>query len=172
MKKHSLDLRHEAVKAYLAGNQGYRAVANRFGVGRTALRRWVATYKIHGLDNQKRHYQFYPIDFKERAVLSVVNGWMTVNEALAHYNIPANTSLLSWIRLYNAGGVDALRNKPRGRPKMSKQSKPKPMPEKPLEEMTREELLEELEYRRTEVAYLKKLKALVQSRQSATKPKH
>ena len=55
---------------------------------------------------------------------------------------------------------------------MSKQEKPRPLPEKPLEEMTREELLEEVEYRRAEVAYLKKLRALVQSRQSATKPKH
>ena len=98
---------------------------------------------------------------------------MSINEALAHYNIPANTSLVSWIRLYNMGGIDALQTKPRGRPRMSKQEKTSPVPEnKPLQEMTREELLEELEDRRVEVACLKKLKALVQSGQLAIKPKH
>ena len=55
---------------------------------------------------------------------------------------------------------------------MSKQEKPSSVPaNKPLQEMTREELLEEIEDRRAEVACLKKLKALVQSGQLAIKPK-
>lgn len=55
---------------------------------------------------------------------------------------------------------------------MSKQENPIPAPnKKAIEEMTREELLEELKDRQVEVAYLKKLKALVQSGQLAIKPK-
>ena len=171
MTKYSLDFKVEVIKACLSGTEGTRSVAKRFDVNRTALRRWVAAYNAHGLDGLKARHQPYSIDFKHQVVQSIRNGSMTVNAALAHYNIPSNVTLLTWVRLYNEGGINALQNKPRGRPKMSKQSKPHPVPEKPLEEMTREELLEELEYRRAEVAYLKKLDALIQSRKLAAKSK-
>ncbi|MGC6232997.1 hypothetical protein VU677_19870 [Hafnia paralvei] len=42
---------------------------------------------------------------------------------------------------------------------------------RPPEEMTREELLEELEYRRAEMAYLKKLDALIQQKKLAQQKK-
>lgn len=172
MAKYSLEFKVEAVTAYLSGTDGYERVAARYGLATSMFRRWVAAYKAHGINGLKKPYTSYSIEFRHQAVQSILVHELSINEAIAKFNIPAHSTLQTWIRLYNAGGVDALQNKPRGRPKMSKQSKPKPMPEKPLEEMTREELLEELEYRRTEVAYLKKLRALVQSRQSATKPKH
>ena len=172
MAKHSLDLKREAVNSYLSGTEGYEILADRLGVGRSMLRRWVAAYKLHGIDGLKHRYRLYPSDFKCQVVQSVLRGELTSNQALAKYNIPSYTTLQSWIRLYNESGIDALQNKPRGRIRMKKQEKPSPAPEcKPLQEMTREELLEELEYRRTEVAYLKKLRALVQSGQLAIKPK-
>lgn len=171
MTKYSLDFKLEVIKACLSGARGTKSVAKQFSMSRTLLTRWVSAYKLHGAESLNRRHRCYPITFKHQVVQSVINGTMTANEALAHYNIPANTTLSTWIRLYNEGGVDALQNRPRGRPKMSKQAKPKPLSEKPFEEMTRDELLEELEYRRAEVAYLKKLDALIQSRKLAAKTK-
>ena len=171
MAKHLLDLKLEVAKLVLAGPDGHKRVAARYGLSPSMVRRWTAAYKAHGLTGLKKPYGLYPIDIRHQAVQSVLTDGLSIYEAMDKYNIPTHTTIEAWVRLYNEGGIDALQNKPRGRPKMSKQEKPKPLPEKPLEEMTREELLEELEYRRTEVAYLKKLRALVQSRQLTTKPK-
>lgn len=172
MAKHSLDLKLEVAKIVLSGPDGHKRVAARYRLSPSRVRRWAAAYKSHGVSGLKKPYAVYPIDLRRQAVQSVLSDGLSMGEALLRFNIPTYSTLQTWIRLYNEGGIDALQNKPRGRPKMSKQEKPRPLPEKPLEEMTREELLEEVEYRRAEVAYLKKLRALVQSRQSATKPKH
>ncbi len=172
MAKHSLDLKVEVSKFVLSGPDGYKRVAARYGLSPSMVRRWAAAYKLHGLSGLKKPYSPYSIEFKHQAILSVLSDGLSIGEAMLKYNIPACTTLPTWIKLYNEGGTDALQTKPRGRPRMSKQKKSSPIPaSKPLQEMTREELLEELEDRRVEVACLKKLKALVQSGQLAIKPK-
>lgn len=42
---------------------------------------------------------------------------------------------------------------------------------KPVEEMTQAELMREVQYRRAETAYLKKLEAVLQARESTAEPK-
>ena len=42
---------------------------------------------------------------------------------------------------------------------------------KPPQEMTQAELIREVQYRRAETAYLKKLEAVLQAREATTKPK-
>ena len=73
-------------------------------------------------------------------------------QPMAAFGIASRTPLDSWCRLYREGGADALRPKPKGRPKGSAaQSAPK----------TREQELE-ARVRRLEAenAYLKKVRAL------------
>ena len=171
MAKHSLDLKLEVAKIVLAGPDEHKRVAARYGLSPSMVRRWVAGYKSHGMAGLKKTYAHYSVETRYQAVQSVQTEGLSLGEAMLKFNIPTYTTLQTWIRHYNEGGIDALQNKPRGRPKMSKQAKPSPLSDKPLEEMTREELLEELEYRRAEVAYLKKLDALIQSRKSAAKTK-
>lgn len=156
MAKHSLDLKVEVAKLVLSGPDCYKRVAARYGLSPSMARRWAASYKLLGLSGLKKPYSAYSVEFKHQAILSVLNDGLSIGETLRKYNIPVHTTLTAWIRLYNEGGINALQNKPRGRPRMSQQQKPSPVPaNKPSEEMTREELLEELEYRRAEVAYLK-----------------
>lgn len=67
--------------------------------------------------------------------------------------------------------MKALSNDQRGRyPRMLKPKKPTPsvVPDK---QKTPEELLDEIEYLRAEVAYLKKLQALIQERKSNAQKK-
>ena len=78
---------------------------------------------------------------------------MTKTEAMARHGIASIASLERWCREYRSGGPEALRPKPKGRPKGAK-SKPKPEP-------TREqELAEQVAYLKAKVAYLEKLRAL------------
>lgn len=48
--KFPLELRLAVVTHYLNSRDGYRETANRFGVGRTAVRRWVSAWQQHGID--------------------------------------------------------------------------------------------------------------------------
>jgi transposase len=78
----------------------------------------------------------------------------------------------SWQRKYHEGGITALAPKPRGRPqKMKSATPPKPLSDKPTEAKTLQELQRENEYLRAEVAYLKKLDALVRAKQQAAQTK-
>ena len=79
---------------------------------------------------------------------------LTKAEVMEKYRIAGPTPLERWCREYRSGGPDALRPKPKGRPKGAK-SKPRPAP-------TREQLLEEENaYLKARVAYLEKVDALL-----------
>ena len=79
-------------------------------------------------------------------------------EAMERFGIASATPLKQWCRLYRGGGAEALRPRPRGRPRGSGAAP-----------MTREQELER-EVRRLEaqVAYLKKSMALKAELRSRT----
>ena len=96
----------------------------------------------------------YTYEQKVAAARAVIEGGMTRTEAMARFKIMSLAPLKSWCKLYRTGGAEALKPKQKGRPKGSK-SKP--------QKRTREQELEERCRRlETEVAYLKKLRALVE----------
>ncbi len=85
---------------------------------------------------------------------AVVDGGMAKSDAMREFGIMSMPPLQRWYKLYLEGGAEALRPRPKGRPKGSG---PRPR------ERTREQELEERCRRlETEVAYLKKLRALVE----------
>lgn len=169
MTKYSLVFKRQVATSYLSGSRSVRAVAIEFGIDHSTVRKWAKAYELQEESSLKKPFERYSVIFKLAVVNEVLNGQRSIRQACAIHNISAYSSQCI---PDNEGGIDALQNKPRGRPKMSNQSQPKPAPEKPLEAMTREELLEELQDRQAEVACLKKLKALLQSGQLAIKQKH
>ncbi|EID6506579.1 helix-turn-helix domain-containing protein [Escherichia coli] len=48
--KYSLETRLAVVNPYLAGHDGARRTAERFGVEETSVRRWVRAWQLHGID--------------------------------------------------------------------------------------------------------------------------
>ena len=96
----------------------------------------------------------YTHEQRVAAASAVVDGGMSKQDAMKAFGIMSMAPLKRWCALYRGGGAEALRPKPKGRPKGSG-SKPR--------ERTREQELEERCRRlETEVAYLKKLRALVE----------
>ena len=83
----------------------------------------------------------YDWETKVAAARDHVENGLTKTEAMARHGIASIASLERWCREYRAGGPEALRPKPKGRPKGAR-SRPKPKP-------TREQELAE------QVAYLK-----------------
>jgi transposase-like protein len=172
MAKHSTEFKLEVVKYRIDGKHGVVATSKFFGINKSTVSKWVDAYRLHGLLGLKKPYSHYSIEFKLKVLKAVSSGSYSVHQASTHFNIPSHGTILTWQRLYNEGGIDALTNRPRGRPKrMSTPTKPYQPSNMPVEELTPEELILEVQYRRAEVAYLKKLDALIQAKKSAPKSK-
>jgi transposase len=90
---------------------------------------------------------------------------------MAVFNIRSRGCLRDWEKRYRHGGIDALESRQRGRPRTMPDTGNKPPPPPDDGKRSREELLAKLNYLRMENDYLKKLKALVQTKQTPTKRK-
>ena len=93
--------------------------------------------------NGSRRYDW---ETKVAAARDHVENGMTKTEVIAKYAIASIAPLERWCREYRAGGPEALRPRPKGRPK------PEPTRE--------QELAEQVAYLKAKVAYLEKLRAL------------
>ena len=154
--KHDVETRRLAAELFADG-LGRAAVAKRLSVPEAAVRKWQQIYRAFGsevlltMDGRQARYTY---EQKVAAARAVVEDGMTKPAAMAELGIMSMTPLDRWCRLYREGGAEALRPKPKGRPKGSK-AEPR--------ELTREQELEERCRRlEAEVAYLKKLRALVE----------
>lgn len=171
MSKYSKDFKLEVINHYLSGQGGFTATAKRYGVKFTYVRKWVHAYSAHGHKSLNKTYTHYSTAFKLSVLKVMAQEQISLNQAASRFNIPAPSTIAVWRRLYNENGVTALKPKPKGRPPMSKPSKPFVPTNKPVTQMTQEELMQELEYRRVETDYLKKLEALARQKHLANKNK-
>ena len=171
MSKYSKEFKLEVIQHYLSGKGGFKAVGDRYGVKHTYIQKWVHAFKIHGQKSLTKTYTHHPSAFKLAVLKAMAQDQLSINQAAAHFNIASPSTISVWQRLYNEGGITALEPKPKGRPPMSKPFKPFVPTNKPVTQMTPQELMQELEYRRVETDYLKKLEALAQQKHLANKNK-
>ena len=152
--KHDIVARKAAIGLFERGH-GSESAAKALSVPRDTVRQWLYVYRSFGsevllsMDGKQTRYTY---EQKVAAASAVVDGGMTKAEAMAAFGIMSMSPLKRWCALYREGGAEALRPRPKGRPSGSK-ARPR----------TREQELEERCRRlETEVAYLKKLRALVE----------
>lgn len=154
--KHDVEARKAAIGLFELGH-GYKSAAIALSLPAEAVRRWQEIYRAFGsevllrMDGKQGRYTY---EQKVAAARAVVEDGMAKPAAMAEFGIMSMTPLDRWCRLYREGGAEALRPRPKGRPKGSR-AEPR--------ELTREQELEERCRRlEAEVAYLKKLRALVE----------
>jgi transposase len=173
MSKYTEQFKHQVVQDYLSGGGGYRALSQRHGMAsRSLVERWVTAYRIHGdAGLGKKLRSRYGADFKLSVLQHMWENRLSVTQTAAQFDIRRHSTVGDWERAYREGGVEALTPAPTTRVK--KIPIPTASPAIPTGEDTRnrEELLAELAHLRMEVAYLKKLDALVQARQKSAAPK-
>ena len=159
--RHDRLLRERAVELFERGC-GYGLTARRLGVSAETVREWQKMYRAIGrggflaMGGKQRTYDY---ETKVAAARAVVDGGMSKPEAMVHFGIASTTPLKQWCRLYREGGAQALKPKPKGRPKGSVRAVP------PTRE---EELAERVRKLEAQVAYLKKSIALKAQRRSQT----
>lgn len=156
--RHDRLLREQAVEMFERGF-GYALTSKRLGVPAEAVRHWQKTYRAIGKDGllamgvkQAR----YDYETKVAAASAVVDGGMSKPEAMVRFGIASATPLKNWCRLYREGGAQALKPKPKGRPKGA------------VPPTREEELQERVRKLEAQVAYLKKSIALKAQRRSQT----
>lgn len=168
MKKISLEKIMGAVNAYLEGAESIRDIAQRYNISKSVLHRWITRVNEHGLAAFKETYTNYSVEFK-MDVLNYIDLGASIDQAAAKFNISSYIAW-KWKQLYETQGIDALQLKKKGRPSVKKE----PKKTKSVElEGSEEALRAENEQLRMEVAYLKKLHALIQEKKKLpNKTKH
>ena len=166
MSKYTEQFKLAVVEQYLAGETGFQLLGQQHGVPHSMVRKWVGLYRLHGADGLRKKFSQYTADFKLSVLQHMWANELSFGRAAAAFNIRHHAVVGIWERCYHTGGIDALMPRRRGRPK--KMTNPQDTkPPLPIDDAdrSREELVAEVNQLRMEVAYLKKLQALVQSQQ-------
>jgi transposase len=166
MTKYSEQFKLEVVRDYLgAGSDGLAAVAKRHGIsGHFTVRKWVLAYQLHGDAGLSKKRSQYSVEFKLSVLQHMWDNHLSIIQTAARFDIRHHAVVGIWERAYQDGGVEALAPRPKGKPKQMATSVPKPESPPKDDNRSREELLAEVNQLRMELAYLKKLEALVQAR--------
>ena len=165
MSKYSEQFKLAIVQQYLCGTAGYKQVGHEHDLPHSTVRSWVKLHGAHGAEGLTKKFSHYSAAFKLSVLQCMWDGDLSGRQVAVAFNI-RNAGIIShWERCYHGCGLDARAPRKRGRPKK--------MPILPLTEppeslpdpsgRTHEELVAEVNQLRMEVAYLKKLEALVQA---------
>jgi transposase len=149
------------------------------------VRQWVGHYRQHGDAGLRKKFSHYSARFKLSVLQRMRDQELSFKQAAVLFDLRGGSGVVSgWERSYHEGGLEALEPKPRGRrskmkppktPEMARTAKTPNTHEsrcEPAQEpSTLEALRRENEYLRAEVAYLKKLDALVRVQKHAAPKK-
>ena len=96
-------LKLKAVREYVEGNGSLNKIAEKYGVCRSTLQKWLLNYELFGeVGLQHRHQnQYYPESVKQQAVGSYLSGQLSIETVCKKYQLRSRSQLESWIVLYN-----------------------------------------------------------------------
>ena len=168
MGKYETKLKLKVVESFLAGDGGAKLLARRWSVPEEKVRSWVSHYRLHGVAALQPKRGAYTTEFKLQVLRHQDREQLSSRQVAAIYDIRNPNQVVVWRRALDGGGVAALEGKRRTLPMNT--GKPSSEPPDPDGASSNRALLEEVERLRAEVAYLKKLEALVRgNRQPAHK---
>jgi transposase len=157
MAKFSVEDKLAAVLRYLQGHDSYSTIAASIGAASSLVITWVKQYEENGAEAFKKSYTSYSTEFKLDVLKYMNDNGTSSNETAAIFKV-ADPS--EWRRQFE--GIDALKSKKKGRQLLKKETN-KTVTQKPIPgEETVETLQAKVEHLEMEIAYLKKLNALVQ----------
>jgi transposase len=168
MGKYETKFKLKVVESFLAGEGGAKLLARRWSVPEVKIRTWVSHYRLHGLAALQPKRGAYTADFKLQVLTHQDRDRLSSRQVAAIYDIRNPNQVVVWRRAFDGSGVAALEGRRPAHP--MKADKPNPEPPDTDGTSSNRALREEVERLRAEVAYLKKLEALVRAnRQAAQK---
>ncbi len=169
--KYDYTFKLECVELVLKKHQSSGVVSKQKGLMKSQVQKWVSLFKKDGQKGlQSSKNQVYSIDFKMKVLKTLSKNQLSLRQACLLFNIPSESTILKWKKDFSKFGIDGLKHKPKGRPKiMSNFRRSKRKSNKPL--TREEELLKEIEILRCENDLLKKFHTLIQAEEKAKKHK-
>ncbi|MNJ31498.1 Transposase [compost metagenome] len=174
MRKYTEQTKLSAVEDYCSGSAGQREVAHRHGVDVSSLRMWIAAYQALGAAGLKsKRKKHYSSEFKLSVLQRMREEDLSYRQTAALFDIRRSDIIGEWERRYDEGGLEALSRQPGSglHKKMTNPIQSIQLESSNDEARTRNDLLAELSQLRMEIAYLKKLDALVQAKERAAQRK-
>ncbi|WP_425509187.1 IS3 family transposase [Xanthomonas cannabis] len=156
MTKYDVRFKLQVAKEACKTSISVKAVARGHGLDFSTVRRWAATYRLHGWRGFHRKARSYDLPFKLDVLEKMRQEGMSARQATTYFQIGSAGAVAQWQRLYADGGAQALAPPPLPPQKPMKKTRSS----KPAEDMSRDELLKEVAYLRAETAYLKKPRCL------------
>ncbi|OFT23340.1 transposase [Arthrobacter sp. HMSC08H08] len=143
--------REQLVELFEQG-MGYEGAASAVGVSKFPVRRLYRRFQLHGrlCLVEKPTKQQYSFEIKKEVVQRHLAG-ETAMDLAREFNLSSAQLVQDWVIKWRKGGDEALKPKPKGRPKGS--AAPKPLSEE-------EKLRRQVARLEAENAYLKKLRDL------------
>ena len=157
-----------AAAAKLPRKRSFRMAKNCLGV--TAIRLNAGAGRLQGKSKRKKNYS---PEFKLNVLQRMREEELSYRQVAALFDIRKSDIIGEWERRYDEGGLEALSRQP-GSGLHKKMTNPIPsiqLESSDDEARTRDDLLAELSQLRMEIAYLKKLDALVQAKERAAQRK-
>ncbi len=168
--KHSLEFKLAIVNQVLSRNTSVATISRENTLERRMIFQWVKFYKRFGEAGLRPQSTTYSLENKLEVIRYFKDNKVSLREACLQFNIRTTSVLSKWLGIYNASGAEGLSEERRGTNRLMKPKIQKKVPEKTLTE--HEQVLEENKRLRAEVAFLKKLRALIQKEESAKNKKH
>ena len=164
--RYDLDFKIKVIAYYRQGHTG-AATAKKFNVNPQFVHKWVKQYQSGGIDaiKPKISKACYSREFKHEVITTMLSQGLSQSEVALKFNISSPALISHWHKAYRLQGMSGITSKRQGRTAMSKPY----ITDKPDDEKTLAELKRENEYLRAEVAYLKKLDALLRKQEQASK---
>jgi transposase len=163
MAKFTAEEKIHSVLRYKYGNESMGEISKGVGVHESIFSVWVRLYEHQGESAFIKSYTTYSTKFK-MDVLNYINEMGTsYRETAAIFNISSHETIRKWQLRFEQGGIDALETKKKGHLSMKTESKKTESKNNPVPtEESVDSLQAKVERLEMEIAYLKKLNALVQ----------
>jgi len=154
-----------AIVAYFKENESPHQIAKRLQIDRHYIRLWIELYRYHGIEGiiRPEGCTNYDDSFKIKVIQHLIETGDSLLQTAAKFNIPSRETVRRWKNQWMSKAGEVLYQIEKERQMMPK----KHTSTNDLNEKTMDELKQEIEYLRMENAYLKKLKALVQEKNTS-----
>ncbi len=170
MEKYKTEFKLQIVKSFLAGDGGAKLLARRWCVPEEKIRTWVSRYRLHGINGLLPKRSSYSAKFKQEVLSHQDREQLSSRKVAAIYDIRNPNQVVVWRRNSDEEAVLALGNnmsKPDMKTKRRNLEPPSLVCPDPGDT-----LLKENERLRAEVAYLKKVHALIRTKRLVAPTKH
>ena len=162
MEKYKTQFKLEVVNSFLAGEGGAKLLARRWSVPEEKIRTWVSRYRLHGIDGLRPKRSAYSSEFKQQVLCHQDRERLSSRRVAAIYDIRNPNQIVVWRRSLAEGGAQALENN-MTIPRMKLERGNLEPPRTAIPDSA-DALREENERLRAEVAYLKKVHALIRAK--------